>query len=958
MLNRSLDTALEETPSGSCTPPTSLSPRTHNVELVSSSFSYHHESLNSTSQLTTDKTTTFKKSLLHRWTHKDSILCVAASPKRKLLYCGTQNSTIIVLDLVTFQKKLELQTHTGSVLCLKLSECEDTLFSGGSDSLVKIWKIEDVIDKDSSIAISNAEFTTNLVPTHTIYSLLDVGDIFSISWIEELKTVFIGAQNASLSFIHIDPDITSSPNDHIQFMPSNRFDKFFDSNGTKIKKNSSILTPSLPSSTSADLLTDKVQVIQIPVNNIISYAHNGYLYALDYITIADPLTSTIGGNMAEDYKHIIISAGGDGEIRLWGYSSQKSLVHLKSLEDAQADSIYSLAIHKPTLTVYAGSSDGNIHVWDLTTFQLIKTIQIDNSGDVYTLAVLSNDNNSPEWLLVGTDSGIVKKQLTNSLDNLDLEIGTNNSTIIQITKDDPCLTLQTFKINNESYLVGAGSDKTISLWPLHDINDTCSVNTLKNNDGGFEHHKKYSRKDKNFFTTENFLAILGELISFKSVSKQPDLYMGECRKCANYLTVLFKSLGATKTQLLPVENGGNPVVHAIFKANSQKIKNGFEPTRLLWYGHYDVIPASSTTWDTPPFAMTPSDGYLYARGVTDNKGPLLVSIFAIAELYSKNELDSDVVFVIEGEEESGSWGFQNVIFNNIMEICDFKKIDWILLSNSYWLDNNNPSLNYGLRGKLEIQVEIWSDRPDRHSGVDGGVYVEPSMDLIKILSKLDNNGKIMIAGFEKIYENDERLNQDGDIAHHLEEWERPFYKEISSRIPDININELLRKWRLPSLTLHKIEMSGPDNDTVISQKAEAKLSIRIIPGQELDDVKQAFNEYVNQCFNELNSTNHLNIKIMHEAEPWLGNINSSGFKVVSECVEEEWGIKPILVREGGSIPAIRFLEKAFQSSAIHIPTGQSSDNAHLNNERVRIVNLLKSREIIKKAAKKLVKEDL
>lgn len=160
------------------------------------------------------------------------------------------------------------------------------------------------------------------------------------------------------------------------------------------------------------------------------------------------------------------------------------------------------------------------------------------------------------------------------------------------------------------------------------------------------------------------------------------------------------------------------------------------------------------------------------------------------------------------------------------------------------------------------------------------------------------------------------------------------------------------------MTLHKIEMSGPDNDTVISQKAEAKLSIRIIPGQELDDVKQAFNEYVNQCFNELNSTNHLNIKIMHEAEPWLGNINSSGFKVVSECVEEEWGIKPILVREGGSIPAIRFLEKAFQSSAIHIPTGQSSDNAHLNNERVRIVNLLKSREIIKKAAKKLVKEDL
>lgn len=941
--------------SGSATPVSNFSPQNNYVELSASSFNYHHEFTNSASQLTKDHTSLFKRALLHKWHHKQSILCMVASPKYKLLFCGTQDSSILVLDLITFEKKFEILTHVGSILCLHLSKCEDILFSGGSDSLVKVWKITNLID--SSLYTPKIQ----LIPTYTIYSLLDVGDIFSITWVEEINTVFIGAQNASLSFVHINTEQINaeSDNDHLKYMPSSRFDRFFDSKGSKVLKlNIENEKCTNPNPSVSPLSSSNMKIIQIPPENIINYAHNGYLYAIDYFKIDNPLTSTIGNNIADDFNHIVVSAGGDGEIKLWGYKNDQKnngqLTFLKSLKNSKIDSIFSLTINPINLNIYTGSSDGKVCIWDLTTFQLLKIFQID-LNDVYTITLSPNlnKNSSSQWLLMGTEFGITKRLISDSNNDLEIENSLDglNNVCIRVTKNDPCLTLKSFIMNNECYLVSAGSDKSISLWSLETMDDTCFS---KSGQGSASVESPFIRSKKElstYLTNEKFLKILGELISFKSVSKQPDVYMGECRKCANYLTILLKSFGATKAQLLPVNNG-NPIVHAIFKANSPKILKGKEPTRILWYGHYDVIPASSKTWNTRPFSMTPQDGYLYARGVTDNKGPLLVSIFAIAELYVKNELESDVIFLIEGEEESGSWGFQNVILENQFEICESgKPIDWILLSNSYWLDDNNPALNYGLRGKLELQLEVWSDKPDRHSGVDGGVLVEPSMDLVKILSKLVEKDQILIPGFKEIYK-----NSDNENIQYLEEWEIPIYKEISERIPEININELIRKWKLPSLTLHKIEMSGPDNDSVISQKAESKLSIRIVPSQELEIVKESFIEYVNKCFNGLNSTNHLKIKIMHEAEPWLGNINNSAYKILKECMNEEWGVEPILVREGGSIPSIRFLEKVFNCPAIHIPTGQSSDNAHLNNERVRIINLLKSKEIIKKAANRLQKE--
>ena len=148
-------------------------------------------------------------------------------------------------------------------------------------------------------------------------------------------------------------------------------------------------------------------------------------------------------------------------------------------------------------------------------------------------------------------------------------------------------------------------------------------------------------------------------------------------------------------------------------------------------------------WKTDPFILTAKEGNLYARGVSDNKGPTLAAIYSVAELYHRQQLNCDVVFIIEGEEECGSIGFQKVINDNKQLISGGSGggngttgIDWIMLSNSYWLDDLTPCLNYGLRGVINASITIKSDKPDRHSGVDGGVSREPTMDMMHLLSTL------------------------------------------------------------------------------------------------------------------------------------------------------------------------------------------------------------------------------
>lgn len=496
------------------------------------------------------------------------------------------------------------------------------------------------------------------------------------------------------------------------------------------------------------------------------------------------------------------------------------------------------------------------------------------------------------------------------------------------------------------------------------------------------------------------------MVSYRTVSSKPE-YAEDCRRGASWLRSLFKKFGAA-TEMLNTDNNRNPVVFARFVGKSMC---GVKAKRVLFYGHYDVVPAENKqrTWNTNPFELQGVDGYLYGRGVSDNKGPMLAAIYAVADLITQQQLSSDVVFLIEGEEESGSRGFQQAIQQNKHIIGD---IDWILLANSYWLDDEFPCLTYGLRGVVHATVQIESERPDLHSGVDGSYLLHEALkDLVAIIAALTTStGEVQIPCF-----------YDSVLA--VDEEENDRFNAISKALllhnPDLGDAERLTesfkaRWSQPSLTVHHIKTSGPPSSSIIPRSATAALSIRLVPNQSASTIQRALEIAVHNAFNKLDSPNKIIVNLDHKAEPWLGDPTNQIFQTLEEAITEAWrsktherrtsvsakrkatskltnGLgnlkfppatsstlssggehslqgsavingdaslqqkyfparspqKPLYIREGGSIPAIRFLEMEFNAPAAHFPCGQASDSAHLDNERFRLLNLYKSREIFR-----------
>lgn len=811
-----------------------------------------------------------------------------------------------MFDLSTYSLKYEIDRGEGShqihsILTLTLSKNEDFLFVGGSDSLVKVYNIN------------------GFVCTHVIYSLVDIGDIFSIVWCDQSQTLYIGAQNASILWCKLsDVDNTTQLNN----MPNFRYDKFFDSKGPGGSKNTLQTRHELYRKNSNSVRENNsttIKFIECKNEEIVRFAHHGYVYCLEIV-------DTPIGHFNE--CKYLVSAGGDGVINIWSMKNKK-LTKLTSLQNDE--SVLSMCLQNSLL--YVGVGDSNINVWDLMTLQKIRSFQFTDRelNEVLSIAV-HND----ALFKACAYSGLVK--LTMKYRDV------SNSVLMSPQEEDGVTnTVNVFKLGQEVFLL-AGGNKNLSLWNISDGVEGEEISP---------HSASLAAVPCTRLGNNDLLSMLKKFVTYKTISKTPELYLEDSRHCAQFLSKLLNNFGAYQTKLLPVQDG-NPIVFAEFKANSNLNSNSGSSSdpdsghdssaelrfskleRILYYAHYDVVDATrqeAQDWSTNPFVLTAKEGNLYARGVSDNKGPTLAAVYAVAELFSKKELTCDVVFIIEGEEECGSLRFQDVIKQHKELIGD---IDWVLLSNSYWLDDYTPCLNYGLRGVINANVTIKSDRPDRHSGVDGGVSREPVMDMVQVLSTLmdPTTQEIKIDGFY-------------DDILPLTAVEEQLYEKIREMLKtSVDIDILKAKWRQPSLTIHKIQVSGPNNNTVIPQVVKATISLRIVPNQDLETIKQKLKDHLGNVFSSLGSDNSLLVNVFHEAEPWLGDPENKMYQILRENVQHHWQQEPIFIREGGSIPSVRFLEKCFGAPAAQIPCGQSSDNAHLKDEKLRIVNLFKLRSIL------------
>ena len=195
--------------------------------------------------------------------------------------------------------------------------------------------------------------------------------------------------------------------------------------------------------------------------------------------------------------------------------------------------------------------------------------------------------------------------------------------------------------------------------------------------------------------------------------------------------------------------------------------------------------------------------------------------------------------------------------------------------------------------------------------------------------------------------------------------------------PEVYAKLLEQKWSMPNLTFHQIETPEPKSAVTIARSAEAPISIRVVPGQSAAGIAQSLVSFLKGNFEKLGSSNHLHVQIKSFSDAWLGepdnDIFSSLFAAITKVWKERLAAKrnigsdssgvatnlpkdgPLLVREGGSIPAIGFLEKEFAAPAAMFPCGQSSDNAHLDNERIRVENLYVAREVFREVFSELPK---
>src|SRR5437868_6618369 len=252
---------------------------------------------------------------------------------------------------------------------------------------------------------------------------------------------------------------------------------------------------------------------------------------------------------------------------------------------------------------------------------------------------------------------------------------------------------------------------------------------------------------------ENCLEDFYSFLRFPSVSTD-EKFAGKVRDCAEWLSKKLEVVGL-ESKLVPTP--GHPVVWARNK------HRGDRPTVLI-YGHYDVQPPDPLElWDSPPFEPVLKNGYVFARGATDNKGQILSHIIGIQETLQKDgDLPVNLDLVVEGEEEVGSQNLGKFLTDN----RDALKCDVVLVSDTGMIAKGTPTMSYGLRGVAALEIKVIAARMDLHSGIFGGAVANPAAALARLLATLhDSNGHIAVQGF---YD---------DVAL-LQEWERDAWKKL------------------------------------------------------------------------------------------------------------------------------------------------------------------------------------
>ena len=436
-----------------------------------------------------------------------------------------------------------------------------------------------------------------------------------------------------------------------------------------------------------------------------------------------------------------------------------------------------------------------------------------------------------------------------------------------------------------------------------------------------------------------FLDQLFDILRIPSISADPS-HKDDMLKTAEVVKQSLLDAGADIAEVC--ETPGNPVVYG------EKIIDKNLPTVVV-YGHYDVQPADPIElWDSPAFEPVIKktdihpEGAIFARGSCDDKGQMFMHVKAFEAMVKSNELPCNVKFMIEGEEEVGSTSLGGWVKENREKLAG----DVILISDTGMLANDTPSITTGLRGLSYVEVEVTGPNRDLHSGLYGGAVANPINVLNRLIASLqDENKHITIPGFyDKVVElsAEERADM-AKAPFSIEDYKAAL--DMDDVEGEAGYSTMERASIRPTLDVNGIwgGYTGEGAKTVIASKAYAKISMRLVPDQDPDEITNLFIQHFESI-----APKSVKVKVtaFHGGQPYVSPTDSIAYNAASKAMEEAFGKKPIPVRSGGSIPIVSLFEKELGMKTILFGFGLDSDAIHSPNEHYGLFNFYKGIETI------------
>jgi acetylornithine deacetylase/succinyl-diaminopimelate desuccinylase-like protein len=416
-------------------------------------------------------------------------------------------------------------------------------------------------------------------------------------------------------------------------------------------------------------------------------------------------------------------------------------------------------------------------------------------------------------------------------------------------------------------------------------------------------------------------------LRFPSVSTDA-AYATDVNRCAEWLANKLSTIGL---QAEVVPTSGHPVVWG-----RNKHRDGRRT--VLIYGHYDVQPPDPVAlWDSPPFEPVLKDGYVFARGATDNKGQILSHVLGVQEtMESAGDLPVNLHFVIEGEEEIGSGNLTPFLNAHKRELnCDV-----VVVSDTGMIAPGTPTLSYGLRGVAALELKVTGPKIDLHSGIYGGAVANPAAAMARLLASLhDHDGRIAIPGFY-------------DEVAPLQDWERAAWRDIPVDADEEVLKEtgarelfgeagyttLERIWARPTAEVNGIGggYQGPGTKTVIPSYAFAKLTFRLVPNQNGDRVVEMAKQHL-----ERNCPPGVSLEMVagHSGPWYITDPESRYFQAARRALRKAFDRDVALIREGGSIPIVSDFRTVLGAETLLMGLALPNCRAHSPNENFPVENL-------------------